>query len=386
MGKIDDYTILRIKEAAKIYDVVSDFVRLRKTGVRYTGICPFHQDRHDGNFIVYPKQNVFKCFTCDAKGGPVEFLMKHTGMSFADSIRYLGRKYSIETDNMTINYTPPPPKPAPPPLPMLVLPMSMVQARENLQGDALAEWIHHGINWDAAQRNRINEVMAAYHVGHSRQGMTIFWQIDDEQRVRTGKMMLYRPDGHRDRNARYNFDYIHAALFRDKRLPQYSDDKQEMKQCLFGLHLIDRYTTLCRQDVCIVESEKTAILMAIAYGNNARRIWMACGGLKNLTTERLKPIIDRGRNIILYPDRDGIDKWRAQAAKIDYKRITIDDQPVTSWWRECDGPKADIADVIVRLTNNRKIYKTVDDVIKDIPLLKELHNKLDLEIVNDEPK
>ena len=96
MARIDDYTIQRIKETAKIYDVVSDFIQLRKSGVRYTGLCPFHQDRHMGNFVVYPKKNVFKCFACDAKGGPIEFIMKHEGLEFLDAIRYLGRKYNID--------------------------------------------------------------------------------------------------------------------------------------------------------------------------------------------------------------------------------------------------------------------------------------------------
>ena len=380
MTKIDDFTIQRIKSTAQIYDVVSDFVRLRKTGIRYTGLCPFHDDRHDGNFVVYPRKNVFKCFTCDAKGGPVEFVMRHMNLSFPDAIRYLGKKYCIETDNIETNFTPPPPRPVPPPLPMLTLPMRMVTARENLQGDPLVEWITHAINWDAAQRHRIAVVLSAYHVGHSRQGMTIFWQIDDKQRVRTGKMMLYRHDGHRNRDCRYNFDYIHAALFRDRRLPEYSEDKQEMKQCLFGLHLIDRYATNMRQDVCIVESEKTAILMAIAYGNHPKQVWMACGGLKNLTAERLRPLIDRGRHIILYPDRDAIDKWREHAASLHYQHITVDAKPVTEWWQPQDGEKADIADVVIRMINEKKIYKTVEDVVKDLPVLKELHEKLNLEI------
>ena len=380
MGKIDEYTVRRIKEVAQIYDVVSDFVELRKTGVRYTGLCPFHDDQHAGNFYVYPPKNVYRCFACDARGGPVEFIMRHLNITFPDAIRYLGKKYNIETDMNEVNFTPPPPRPAPQNLPMLELPMRMVTARENLEGDPLVEWIQRGINWDAAQRKRIAEVLGAYHVGHSRQGMTIFWQIDDRQRVRTGKMMLYRHDGHRKRDCRYNFDYIHAALFRDKRLAEYDETKVEVKQCLFGLHLIDKAERNMRRDVCIVESEKTALLMAIAYGNHAGQVWMACGGLQNLNEERLHPIIERGMNIVLYPDKDGVAKWKEKAAGINYDRMIVDDKPVTEWWKPEDGEKADIADVVVRMLNEKKIYKTVGDVIEDIPQLKEMHEKLNLEI------
>ena len=382
MGKIDDYTVQKVKDAARIEDVVGDFVELRKSGVRYVGLCPLHDDTHTGNFVVYPPKNIFYCFACEAKGGPVEFVMRHLNLSFPDAIRCLGRKYGIETDGEEVKFTPPAPRPAPKQLPMLSLPFRMVKARENLQGDALVAWIYKGVNWDAAQRKRIDMVLEDYHVGHSRQGMTIFWQIDDKQVVRTGKMMLYGLDGHRNRQVRYNFDYIHAALFRDRRLPEYDATKMEVRQCLFGLHLIDRETDV-RRDVCIVESEKTALLMAIAYGNHAKQLWMACGGLQNLTEERLRPVIDRGLNIVVYPDRDGVKKWKEKAAEIHYDRLVVDDRPVTEWWREGDGEKADIADVVIRMINEKKIYKTVGEVIEDLPQLKVLHEKLQLEIIDN---
>lgn len=381
MSKIDDYTIQRIKDAARIEDVVGDFVELRKSGVRYTGLCPFHDDQHMGNFVVYPAKNVFKCFACEAKGGPVEFLMRHLNLTFPDAIRWLGKKYSIETDREEVKFTPPPPRPALKQLPMLVLPMGMVKARENLAGDALVAWIYKGVNWDAAQRSRIDQVLRYYHVGHSRQGMTIFWQIDELGQVRTGKMMLYREDGHRNRDCRYNFDFIHSALFRDKRMTDYDDSKVEVRQCLFGLHLLGKYGGAVRREVHIVESEKTALLMAIAYGNYQSQVWMACGGLQNITEERLRPLIERGVNIILYPDRDGVAKWNEKAASINYDRIIVDDKPVTEWWTPEDGEKADIADVVIRMLNKKKIYKTVGDVIDDIPQLKALHEKIQLEIV-----
>ena len=98
---------------------------------------------------------------------------------------------------------------------MLALPMAMVESRESgREQNTLVNWLRTGICWDAAQRRRIDDVLKAYHVGHARQGHTIFWQIDNNGIVHTGKMMLYRPDGHRDREARYGFDWIHASLAR----------------------------------------------------------------------------------------------------------------------------------------------------------------------------
>ena len=422
MAKIPDHIIQRILDTARIEEVVGDFVTLRKTGVRFTGLCPFHDDRHDGNFIVYPKKNCFVCFTCEAKGGCVEFLMRHCSMTFPDAIRWLGRKYCIETDNIPVDYTSPPPRPTPPPLPLLTLPMQMVTAREQLtDNDNLVRWIRTGIDWDASQRHRIPYMLAAYHIGHgralsdyrsrpwgtTRHDFTIFWEIDDQQRVRTGKMMKYRPDGRRDREAFYNFDFIHASLARPRikrdqwgnALTEtiteadgtqheepiycqpythiYDEERQQVEHCLFGLHLID---TCGRQaTVNIVESEKTALLMAIAYGNHQLNVWMACGGIQNLKREMLAPIINRRRRIILYPDRDGIEKWQQKAAAIGYDLLTVDTTPVTKWWQESDGPKADIADVVIRHINSHGHIRSVEEE----PAFKELCEKLDLEKVND---
>lgn len=351
---ISKSTIQRIKETANIVDVVGDFVQLKKSGVRYLGLCPFHDDRHLGSFVVYPKGNVYKCFKCDAKGGPVDFLMSHLGLSFPDAIRWLGRRYSIETDMNNFTYTPPLPRRQPDPLPMLTFPWTLVRSREqNREQNTLVRWLRTGIDWDGVQRKRVDEVLNDYHVGTNRHnGMTIFWQIDELQQVRTGKMMLYRPDGHRDREARYGFDWVHSALFRDYRWPKYDDLRMEARPTLFGLHLLNRFGR--NATVNIVESEKTALVMAMAYGNHPLQVWMACGGLEMLNSERLTPIIKQHRRIVLYPDRDGIDRWRDKAAALHYERVYINAEPVMRWWREQDGPKADVADVVTRIINESK--------------------------------
>jgi hypothetical protein len=192
-------------------------------------------------------------------------------------------------------------------------------------------------------------------------------------------------DGHRDkREGAYTFDWIHSALFRDKQHSEYDEDKQEMRQTLFGMHLLNKWKRKdIDQTVCIVESEKTALLMAIAYGNNAKQVWMACGGLENLTRERLRPIIDQGRSITLYPDRDGIAKWKAKAKQIGYDQIHVDTDPVLKWWRERDGDKADIADVVVRILNERKPMTNIEEVKATMTVAAPLIDKLDLNITEE---
>lgn len=88
-------TIGRIQDAAQIVDVVSDFVTLRKRGVNFVGLCPFHDDRTP-SFYVSPAKNICKCFACGEGGSPIHFVMKHEQISYAEALKYLARKYNIE--------------------------------------------------------------------------------------------------------------------------------------------------------------------------------------------------------------------------------------------------------------------------------------------------
>jgi DNA primase len=92
---IDQITIARIQDAAQIVDVVSDFVTLRKRGVNFVGLCPFHDDRTP-SFYVSPSKNICKCFACGEGGSPVHFIMKHEQLSYYEALKYLARKYNIE--------------------------------------------------------------------------------------------------------------------------------------------------------------------------------------------------------------------------------------------------------------------------------------------------
>lgn len=92
---IDYSTIERIQSAAQIYDVVSDFITLRKRGVNYVGLCPFHEDKSP-SFYISPAKNICKCFACGEGGTPIHFIMKHEQLSYVDALKYLAKKYGIE--------------------------------------------------------------------------------------------------------------------------------------------------------------------------------------------------------------------------------------------------------------------------------------------------
>lgn len=92
---IDQTTIDRIIDAAEITDVVSQFVTLKRRGINFVGLCPFHQDKTP-SFYVSPAKNICKCFACGEGGSAVHFIMKHEQLSYFDALRFLAKKYNIE--------------------------------------------------------------------------------------------------------------------------------------------------------------------------------------------------------------------------------------------------------------------------------------------------
>lgn len=92
---IDRATVERIKDAADIVDVVSEFVTLRKSGANYKGLCPFHNEKTP-SFIVSPARGTCHCFGCGKGGNAIGFIMEHEQMNYPEALRWLARKYHIE--------------------------------------------------------------------------------------------------------------------------------------------------------------------------------------------------------------------------------------------------------------------------------------------------
>ena len=92
---IDKPTIARIMDSTKIEEVVSEFVTLKKRGINYIGLCPFHNDSHP-SFSVSPTRGICHCFTCGKGGNAINFLMELEQMTYPDALRWLAKKYNIE--------------------------------------------------------------------------------------------------------------------------------------------------------------------------------------------------------------------------------------------------------------------------------------------------
>ncbi|MCK9481305.1 MAG: DNA primase [Bacteroidia bacterium] len=94
MAMISRKTVDEVFAVAQVDEVISDFMTLKKKGVNYEGLCPFHNEKTP-SFKVNPVKGLYKCFGCGKAGGAIQFVMEHEGMAFPDAIRYLAKKYGV---------------------------------------------------------------------------------------------------------------------------------------------------------------------------------------------------------------------------------------------------------------------------------------------------
>lgn len=387
MAKIDKITEQRIKDAASIMDVVTEDlgVQLHRSGATYDGLCPFHDDKHLGSFKVSESKNIATCFSCGKSWDPIAALMEGLKMDYPTALRHLAARYHIYIDDEPLPIVKPAkPRVAAPDKPMIYWPMSIVKKYLGHDDEnPLLRYLYSLPLNDLDMGRLMTMAKEAYFVGTSIQGetkgWTIWWQIDELKRVRTGKLMAYKSDGHRDKDVKYSFNFVHSML---AKAGAWDSKTHQVKTCLFGLHLIDVFPNA---EVCIVESEKSALICS-AFTNPQERLWMATAGKSQLTREKLQPIIDRNRYIVLYPDYDGYEEWQAAAKRIGYDRLSVSKQ-VKQYWTIRDGPKADIADIMLRMVQG--IPETQEEVIarrlgmKEIPAcFSKLIDKLELKINN----
>ena len=137
-----------------------------------------------------------------------------------------------------------------------------------------------------------------YHLGAMKDGSVIYWQIDEQQRMRDGKVMLYGNDCHRikDKGAQW-IGFLMRTKLRGTDGKPLLPMTWQATQCLFGLHLLTADTSL---PINIVEAEKTAIILSQLMPDTG--VWMAAGGETQLTLDKLAPLA--GHKVILFPDTD----------------------------------------------------------------------------------
>ncbi len=161
-------------------------------------------------------------------------------------------------------------------------------------------------------KDEVENCITRYKIGTSKlwDGATIFWQINQTQKVHTGKIILFDENtGKRVKNPFPHINWVHKKI----KKPDFN-----LKQCLFGLHLVNPRLAIPLQGiarpidtVAIVESEKTAIIMSIFL---PEYIWLASGGLQNLKLPLLEPL--KNENIVIYPDKGEFTKWNNKVTEL----------------------------------------------------------------------
>ena len=150
-----------------------------------------------------------------------------------------------------------------------------------------------------------------YRLGQSKDGAVVFWEIDEQQQIRDGKLMYYQDDCHRDKDR--NATWVTAKLKQQRELSLMFDPER----CLFGLHLLPEDLD---RTIVVVEAEKTAVICSELY---PQAVWMASGGMTMLNASKLYPL--RDYRVVLFPDTDeegkAFQQWKevAEAAQEFFK-------------------------------------------------------------------
>lgn len=222
----------------------------------------------------------------------------------------------------------PPERRTPPPPPRPFEPLSRDYVlRSHSPESAFWQWL----STDAADRlglarETLQQVYEDYLVGATRRGCVIFWQMDVLGRVHAGHIMQYGTDGHR---SGYQ-GWVHSVMMRHGQLPP----DYTLHQCLYGEHLLPKYPD---RNVCIVESEKTALVMAACQ---PQHLWLATCGCGGLNAEKLECL--RGRRFTLFPDSGCLGKWQAAMRRTSGLHYTISEH------MEQYPANTDLADILLQ--------------------------------------
>lgn len=197
-----------------------------------------------------------------------------------------------------------------------------------------------------------SELISRYFIATSKHwdGASVFWQIDTNGKVRTGKIMLYSPStGKRVKEPHSYITWVHSLL---------KQSNFELKQCFFGEHLLIDKT----KPIAIVESEKTAIIASVYL---PQFIWLAVGSLTNLNAEKCSVL--KGRTVTLFPDLNGFDKWSQKAKDLSHLTVFTVSDLLERKATEADRKQGlDLADYLVKF--NVSDFTTPKVTPKQVPV------------------
>jgi hypothetical protein len=297
---IPEQTIQEIKDtaAANIVHIVSDWVKLKRNGGSHTGLCPYHKERTPSFSVSKPK-GIFHCFGCGQSGDAIRFVMDQGRLTFIDAVQWIASRYNIPIAITEAQQRPAVPKPYNPPQTEekpevidFIPPQYMLNSLRRYDENGFIVGLTRLFGQEA-----ISRVNQQYMIGTSKKYQdrgclsTIFWQVDINENIRQCNVIMYNPETlkrSRDEN------------MRPKKYGRWISPEMEdknLKCCFFGEHLLREYP---QKDVCIVESEKTAIICSMFYPNYN---WLATSGTTGVQWKEKRPCeVLKGRRVKLFPD------------------------------------------------------------------------------------
>ena len=169
-------------------------------------------------------------------------------------------------------------------------------------------------------REQMVSAACRYRLGASNLGGVIFWQIDQEERVRDGKVMYYGPDCHRLKDKEHHPTWVSDFL---RQRDPFLNASHETSHCFFGTHLLG----IADVEVAVVEAEKTAVILSELY---PQYVWLAAGGLGEVQADKFRPL--RGHKVILFPDTDpdgiAFRRWTDAATTVMQQPFWEDSPPI----------------------------------------------------------
>lgn len=391
----------RVKDAADILEVVGWYRQLRKRGAKHFGCCLFHDDRRP-SMEVDPRKGLCHCYSCNAGGSVFDVVMQMEGLNFGQAVKFLSKQYHIEPfvadDSNAAEDTAIPDKPTAPKQQSLPdLPRHICRPTIEQVRAAAGYYRRTSLYWWLCRvfdPKKVDRAFAAYMVGGSNfvgygGGLAVCYPyIGIDGAIVDCKLMNYDPDTGSSKNKQGDRLPVSNALFQllkafkdrakkkaclkaaeaghrpscpddeDAAFVRYFPNIAELQTediradwCNFGDHLLAGRPTA---EVCLVESEKTALIASIAYAEDyPDKVWIAVGSKSKLTpakcVERCEPY--RGHKVIIYPDYDGyFDEWKTD--KNGKKRFVI------GWKSVCKilidaGFDAEIDTTVSRLHRNK---------------------------------
>ena len=372
--KYDDLTINKLR-GLSILDV-ADKLGFKLKGLGDEGrraLCPYHDDKHP-SLHFSKKKGIFKCFVCGAKGDLFKLVMDARNCTFPEACEWLINEFHVVIVPNT-NLTNPTNKKISEISAIRVQKENYNSCSENksvssvksvvpkitsalcpLPSDIVtkclslnSEFCKSVVSSGYLSKGQLRRAAARYRLGATKDGGVIFWQIDDQQRVHTGKIMYYQSDCHRSKERHPT--WVHC-LMKDQLPPNY-----EFHPCLFGLHLLSNTiatphsqgenltnptnkkfsnspildseinnssdsSNSCSEKpsvssvkfsdqgtecgvaivvpkTAIVESEKSAVILSEKFTDF---VWLSCGGLQSFRPELLSPLVNY--KVIIFPDTD----------------------------------------------------------------------------------